>query len=203
MSGQRSDTGGESQPAAGQQQRVAQTQPSYVDLATAPLTKRFAKFSGVVGVGVGVGLGVMFLLLKFVGAPTITQSSGGGGGSNAGIAATQFVNQSAQFAIWLLPLLAAAVAVVLGLYAARELDAGDRHAYVASAVGGLVGALALVVVGAFLVSMAFGTASLQGSTVVEKPGSVEFANLLKNAVAVGVGAGVLGAIASWADRTQV
>ncbi|MFC3477861.1 hypothetical protein [Halobacterium litoreum] len=204
MSGQSGDTGGESQTTTHQTQRVTQQEDSYADLVTAPLTKQFAKFSGATGAGVGVGLGVMFLLLKFVGAPTITQSTGGSGGSgsNAGIAATQFVNSSAQFTIYLLPLLAAAFAAVVGLYAAREIDAEDRETYVASAAGGLAGALALFVVGAFLVSMAFGTASLQGSTVVQKPGSVEFGNLLVNAVAVGAGAAVVAAATTWTHRTQ-
>ncbi|MFB6072251.1 MAG: hypothetical protein ABEJ88_04705, partial [Halobacterium sp.] len=181
-------------------------QQSYADLVTAPLTKRFAQFSGATGGAVGVGLGVMFLLLKYIGKPVVTSSSEGGSTSSqipqASIEATRFVNSSVQLSIYVLPLLAAAFAGVLGLYAARELDANDREVYVAGAAGALVGAVVLVVVGAFLASMAFGSVSANGNTFVEKPGSVAFANLVMNAVAIGVGAAVLGAGSAWADRTQ-
>ncbi|AHG05070.1 hypothetical protein HALDL1_01570 [Halobacterium sp. DL1] len=204
MSGQGSEPGGEPQPTTHQQpQRTAE--PSYVDLLTAPLTKRFATFASATGAGTGVGLGVMFLLLKFAGKPAIESPDGGFASQSpkAGeIAATQFVNQAAQLAIYVLPLLAAALAAVLGLYAARRLDVGDRETFVAAAVGGLVGAGVLVVVGTFFVSMGFGSVTVEGQQAVRKPGSVAFGNLVVNAVAVGLGAAVLSTVTSWADRTQ-
>lgn len=203
MSGQGSEPGGEPQPTTPSQPSAVE--PSYVDLLTAPLTKRFATFAGATGAGVAAGLGVMFLLLKVVGKPAI-ESSGSGFGSQAPkageIAATQFVNQSAQLTIIVLPLLAAALAAMLGLYAARQLDADDRETFVAAAAGGLVGAGVLVVVGTFLVSMGFGTVSVDGQQAIGKPGTVAFGNLVVNAVAVGVGAAVLSTVTSWADRTQ-
>lgn len=204
MSEQGSETGGDpQQTTAHAQQRIAEE--SYIDLLTAPLTKRFAKFAGATGAGVGVGLGVMFLLLKFIGKPAIESPDAGSASQMpqaSEIAATQFVNTSAQFAIFVLPLLAAALAAVLGLYAARQLDADDRETFVAAAAGGLVGAAVLVVVGAFLVSLGFGSVTVEGSTAVEKPGSVALGNVLLNGIAVGIGAAVLATATSWADRTQ-
>lgn len=196
-SGTNTQAAGEAQPAA-----ATATQQSYGDLVTSPLTKRFTKFSAGIYAAVAVGLGVMFLLLKYLGKPAVTQSTSGSSQQGAAaIAATNFVNSSAQFAIYVLPLLAAAVAAYVGLYAARELDVSDRNLFVAAGVGSLVGAFVLVVVGAFLVSMGFGTASLQGQQVVSKPGSIDIANVVFNGVAVAIGAAVLTVATAWTDRS--
>lgn len=211
MSDEGRDTDGESnvntQPNGGApaQQTPGQVaaQPSYGDLVTSPLTKRFAKFSTGVYAAVAVGLGVMFLALKLLGKQPVTDANSGQQSANAAdVAATQFVNTSAQFAIYLLPLLAAALAVVVGLYAARELDVGDRKLYVAASVGSVAGAFVFVVLAGFLVTMAFGTASTaDGVQMVSKPGSIDVGNLLFNAVAVAIGAGVLTLGTVWTDRT--
>ncbi|WP_336035757.1 hypothetical protein [Halobacterium yunchengense] len=206
MSGQDADTGVESQPttqAAGAAQPAGAARQSYGDLLTSPLTKRFAKFSAGVNGGVAVGLGVTFVLLKYLGKPAVTSSSSGTGGQEgaAAMAATEFANTSAQFAIYVLPVLAAAVAAYVGLYAARELDVGDRELFVAAGAGAAVGAFLLVVAGAFLVSMGFGTASVEGQQVVGKPGTVDLANVAFNGVAVAVGAAVLSVATAWTDRT--
>lgn len=204
MSGQREDGGGtrHSPTTEGVQsrQQVTDASGSYVELATSSATKLFAKFSAVVGAGVGVGLGVMLLALKYVGSPNVTESSAGES-TDPEVVSAVFVNSVTWDVIALLPLLAAAIAAALGLYAARELAVDNREAVVAGAAGGLVGAVALVVVGASLGSMAFGTVHVDGSQAVSKPGTLEFGNLVKNAAAVGVGAGVVGAVVSWANRT--
>jgi hypothetical protein len=205
MSGQDGDTGPESGAtarAAGTPQSATATSPSYADLVTSPLTKRFTKFSAGVYGAVAVGLGVMFVLLKYLGKPAVTESTSGTAQQGAAaVAATNFVNSSAQVAIYVLPLLAAAVAAYVGLYAARELDVSDRKLFVAAGVGSVVGAFVFVVVGAFLVSMGFGTASVQGQQMVSKPGTVDVANVVFNGVAVAVGAGVLSVATAWTDRS--
>lgn len=171
-------------------------QPAYGDLVTSPLTKRFAKFSAVVYAAVAVSLGVMFQALKVLGKPPVT---GEQTADSAEVAATIFLNESVGFAIVTLPLLATALAVVVGLYAARELDVSDRELFTAASVGSMVGAFVLVVVGSFLLAAAFG--NVEGSRVASKPGTIEFGNLLFNAVAVSIGAGLLAYGTAWADRT--
>lgn len=195
------ESGASTQKARAEQPATA-TRQSYGDLLTSPLTKRFTKFSAGIYGAVAVGLGVMFVLLKYLGKPAVTESTGGTSQQGAAaMAATNFVNTSASFAIYLLPLLAAAIAAYVGLYAARELDVSDRKLFVAAGVGSVVGAFVFVVAGAFLVSMGFGTASVQGQQVVSKPGSVDVANVAFNGVAVAVGAGVLSVATAWTDRS--
>lgn len=213
MSGDTRDTGPDTQPStqpgaepAGQQQSVAgAARPSYGDLLTAPLTKQFAKFSGGVYAAVAVGVGVMFLALKYLGKPAVTATQGAEmTGNEAAIAATNFVNTSANLAIYALPLLAAAVAAYLGVYAARELDVSDRKLFVAAGVGSLVGAFVFVVLASYMVSLGFGTAATEGgSQAVSKPGSVDVGNVVFNAVAVAIGAGVLTLGTAWTDRSLV
>lgn len=185
------------QPASQQSRRP--TRRSTRGLVTAPLTKQLTKYVSVLFGGVGAGLGVMFLVLKQLGRPPITSSAQTG--VSVDVAATQFVNQTAQFVIYLLPVLAAALAALVGVRAARERDAPDRDLAVAAGIAALTGTVVLVLVATYLIAFSFGTASASGGQqVVYRPGTVAFTNVVQNAVSYGVGAGVVGALAAYTTR---
>jgi hypothetical protein len=187
-------------------------EPSYADLLTAPLTKRVARFAAIVYGALGAGLGLAFVALGTVGKPIFANGAHldengvqqlQEAGKLSAFRSQEFLNNAAEFALLLLPLLATAVAVALGAYAARNLDDGDRAVVVAAAVGALVGTVVLYVVAPFIVETQISSLTVDGSEWLESPGSVQFDALLLNGVAVGVGAALVSGATAWADRTQL
>ncbi|WP_336035755.1 hypothetical protein [Halobacterium yunchengense] len=227
------------QPAGGQQ-AAGRAQPSVGDLVSDPATRAYVKFAvacfGLVGVA--VGLGVVFV--GFVGGNPLSSSlvSSLNGlaqmsGASVDVGPTMdqlYVNRLAFQAINTAPVAAGVLGVATGLYVAGNLDGSDRHSYVASALGGGVGAFVLVFVVGALASVAIadipvpeealesagtGTSSaalsqagISASDAVSSSlstmyiGGTElaFETLAFNAAAVGVGVAVVSVGAAYVSR---
>lgn len=217
------------QPGAHTEQR----QPSVTDLATDSLTKMYVKFVVACFALVGAAAGLAVVFVGFVGGTPLTSSLLG----LADMAAVDpgptmdqlYVNRLAFQAMNSTPVVAGVLGVAAGLYTANNLDGSDRHSYVASALGGGIGASVLVVaVGVFssvaiseipipqaaldsagstssLTAMGgFSTASQGASAMLSTAyiggTKLAFDSLVFNAVAVGVGVAVVAAASAYVSR---
>lgn len=219
--------GGAQQPvnqAAGER---APADPSLSDLATDATTKAYVKFltACFALVGAAAGLGVLFV--GFVGGAPLSSSlfdMASVASVNLDPTLNQlYVNRLAYQVLNAAPLVAGVLGVGGGLYVASNLDGSDRHTYVAAGLGGGVGAFALVVVvgllGSFAISQvpipesAQNAAALAGSSQLSQAGSsgaisavyiggtsLAFDKLAFNAVAIGVGVGLMSAAAAYVSR---
>lgn len=212
---------------------AGQSRPSVTDLATDPLTKLYVKFVVACFALVGVAAGLAVVFVGFVGGTPLTSSLLG----LADMAAVDpgptmdqlYVNRLAFQAMNTAPVVAGVLGVAAGLYTANNLDGSDRHSYVASALGGGIGAAVLVVaVGVFssvaiseipipqaALDSAGSTASLttmdgfssasQGVSAVLSTAYIggtklAFDSLVFNAVAVGVGVAIVAAASAYVSR---
>lgn len=204
----------------------APAEPSLSDLATDESTKAYVKFltACFALVGAAAGLGVLFV--GFVGGapltPDVIVNPSTFVNNFDAMLSQLYVNRLAFQAMNAAPVAAGLLGVAGGLYTANTLDSSDRHAYVASALGGGVGAAVLVVVVGVLASFAISTvpmpepsqtaSSLSGTTtelsqLQSATGAISavyiggtklaFDKLAFNAVAVGVGVGLVSAAAAY------
>lgn len=137
---------------AGQAPPAAQA--SAVDKLKDPLVQDFAKGIGALYAIVGAGLGLLVIALGFVGKPALLTESQAEVAEEIpeyGELVAQYVlNEIAYAVITLLPVLAVAGAVFVGLYAVRSINADDQTTYIASGSGAFVGSGLMVILGSYL-----------------------------------------------------
>ncbi|WP_232703341.1 hypothetical protein [Halobacterium wangiae] len=205
-------------------------EPSITDLATDPVTKAYVKFLTATFALVGAAAGLGALFVGFVGGAPLTPETVMSPTTFVQNFDTMmgqlYVNRLAFQAMNAAPLVAGVLGVAGGFYVAGNLDGSDRHTYVASALGGGVGAFALVVVvgvlGSFAISAvpmpqptetasAFGgLSSMETSQLQSASGAISavyiggtklaFDKLAFNAAAIGVGVGLVSAAAAYVSR---
>lgn len=205
-------------------------EPSLTDLATDPATKAYVKFLTACFALVGAAAGLGVLIVGFVGgaplSPETVMSPSTFVQNFDSMMGQLYVNRLAFQAMNAAPLVAGVLGVAGGFYVADNLDGSDRHTYVASALGGGIGAAALVVVvgvvGSFAISAvpmpqptdtasAFGGMSQMDSSELQAASGaisavyiggtkLAFDKLAFNAVAIGVGVGLVSAAAAYVSR---
>jgi hypothetical protein len=198
------------QPAAGQAPPAAQE--SITDKLKDPLVQDFTKGIGALYGIVGAGLGLLVVMIGFIGSPVILR------GAQADTVeevpeygtylAAQFTNQVGQVVVLILPMLAVAAAVFVGLYAARSVNADDQTTYLAAGASSLAGSVLMVVVGGYLAASQVSNledeaeAASEAIAELDNPGEFSSASAFVEEYQVeavdlvinGVGAGVVAAI---------
>jgi hypothetical protein len=211
------------QPPTGQAPRGAQE--SAVDKLKDPLVQDFAKGISALYAIVGVGLGLLVVLFGFIGSPVVLR------GTQADTVeevpeygtylAAQFTNQVGRVVVLLLPMLAVAAAVLVGLYAARSLDVDDQTTYLAAGVSSLAGSVLMVVAGGYLAASQVSDlqdeaeAASEALAELDNPSEfssasafaeeyqVEAVDLVINGVGAGVAAAIVAVATAYAYRNYL
>jgi hypothetical protein len=140
------------QPPTGQAPRGRQE--SAVDKLKDPLVQDFAKGISALYTIVGVGLGLLVVALGFVGKPVVLYGFSADAAEEVSefgaFYAQQFVNQAARTVIQILPIIAVAAAVLVGLYGVRSLAADKQTTFIAIGAGSFVGSFLMVFLGSYL-----------------------------------------------------
>ncbi len=211
------------QPAAGQAPPA--TQESVTDKLKDPLVQEFTKGIGALYAITGIGLGLLVVVLGFVGKPVLlsgTQADTAAEVPEYGTyMAAEFVNQTGQIVLMILPLLAVAAALPVGLYAARSLNVDDKTSYIAAGVSSLVGSVLMVVAGGYLAASQVSnvqdeaeaankalaevedTEGLTQATSFTEEYTVEAVDLVINSVGTGVVAAIIAVAAAYAYRNYL
>ncbi|WP_135821918.1 hypothetical protein [Halostella litorea] len=211
------------QPAPGQAPPVQQD--SITDKVKDPVVQEFTKGVSALYAIAGVGLGLLVVVYGFVGSPAILSGAQADAASEVSelgaYYAQQNVNSLAQSVVQLLPIIAVVAAVLVGLYAARTIDADEQTSYVGAGVASFAGSVLMVVLGGYLAGSQ--VSSLQDAAeeaqtaignmnqppeVVQQVSvfagaeeySVQLVDLVINSVAVGVVAAVVAVVTAYAYR---
>lgn len=164
---------------------------SIADLAQQPVVTEWVTFLATLFALIGVGVGLLMILGDAVGeemfsvdvAGDFEEFDGGSGDASAGVAGFGLPPQQAMF--WAIP-----ASVLVGAVVSARLPTDETSAALAASIGTGVGTLALVVLGAFLSSIAMDDMS------------VEFGGVLINGVVAGIVAGGVAAAAAWVVRNR-
>ena len=129
-------------------------QESVVDKLRDPLVQDFAKGVSALYALVGVGIGLLVVVLGWFGSPALLTESQADAAEEIpeyGELMTQyFVNEIGYAVITILPVIAVASAVLVGLYAIRSIDADEQTTLLAAGTSAFGGSVLMVVPGSYL-----------------------------------------------------
>ncbi|KDE60261.1 hypothetical protein EL22_04960 [Halostagnicola sp. A56] len=145
---------------------------SIVDLAQQPIVKQWTKFVAILFAFAGVGAGLVVIFRDIVDQPIIDSSV---------VSAQSFPGVD-------VPIVAALVAVFIGVYFGWTLQTDDRTAYLTSAIAMWVGTITCVIL--FVIFYSIGTDL-----------SIDFGGLIVSSIVSGLGPAVAGAGGAWTSRT--
>lgn len=144
---------------------------SIVDLAQQPIVKQWTKFVTILFAFASIGAGLTVILRDAVDQPIIDSNTAG---------ALTFPGVD-------LPIVAAIVAVFIGVYLGWNLQADDQTAYLAGAISTFAGTIVSILLFVIFYSVAIDL-------------SIDFGGLIVSSIVSGLGVSVAAAGGAWASR---